>query len=181
VSRNYKFHNPEGLYFISFATVFWVDVFVRKTYFDCIVENLNICIDKKGLEIYSWCIMPSHVHLVFKSTIQKPQDLMRDIKSFTSKEMIKLIRENQEESRKEWLINSFKKAALQKSNAYQHQFWQHDNHPIELWTAAVIDQKINYIHDNPVEAGFVEKPHEYLYSSARDYADIRGLVKVITA
>jgi len=181
VSRNYKFHNPEGLYFISFATVFWVDVFVRKTYFDCIVENLNICIDKKGLEIYSWCIMPSHVHLVFKSTIQKPQDLMRDFKSFTSKELIKLINENQEESRKEWLINSFKKAALQKSNAYQHQFWQHDNHPIELWTAAVIDQKINYIHDNPVEAGFVEKPHEYLYSSARDYADIRGLVKVITA
>ena len=181
MSRNYKFHNPEGLYFISFATVFWVDVFVRKTYFDCIVENLNICIDKKGLEIYSWCIMPSHVHLVFKSTIQKPQDLMRDFKSFTSKELIKLINENQEESRKEWLINSFKKAALQKSNAYQHQFWQHDNHPIELWTAAVIDQKINYIHDNPVEAGFVEKPHEYLYSSARDYADIRGLVKVITA
>jgi putative transposase len=94
--------------------------------------------------------------------------------------MIKLIRENQEESRKEWLINSFKKAALQKSNAHQHQFWQHDNHPKELWTASVIDKKINYIHDNPVDAGFVEKPHEYAYSSARDYADIKGLVKIIT-
>ena len=89
MSRNYKFHNPEGLYFISFATVFWVDVFVRKIYFECIVENLKICVDKKGLEIYAWCIMPSHVHLVFKSTVQKPQELMRDFKSFTSKEMIK--------------------------------------------------------------------------------------------
>lgn len=181
MSRNYKFHNPEGLYFISFATVFWVDVFVRKKYFECIVENLNHCVNNKGMEIYAWCVMPSHVHLVFKSTIQKPQELMRDFKSFTSKEMIKLISTNEEESRKEWLINSFKKAAMQKSNAHQHQFWQHDNHPIELWSAAVIDQKINYIHDNPVEAGFVEKPHEYLYSSARDYADMKGLVKVLTA
>jgi len=81
--------------------VFWVDLFVRKIYFECIVENLNTCIDKKGLEVYAWCIMPSHVHLVFKSTIQKPQELMRDFKSFTSKEIIKLIQENQEESRKE--------------------------------------------------------------------------------
>ena len=69
---------------------------------------------------------------------------------------------------------------MQKSNGHQHQFWQHDNYPIELWTASVIDQKINYIHDNPVEAGFIDKPHEYVYSSARDYADIKDLVKIIT-
>ena len=81
--------------------MFWVDVFIRKIYFECIAENLNICIDKKGLEIYAWCIMPNHVHLVFKSTIQKPHELIRDFKSFTSKEKNKLIQENQEESRKE--------------------------------------------------------------------------------
>jgi len=81
MSRNYKFKNPEGLYFVSFATVFWVDVFVRLHYFDCLVRNLNYCVDNKGMEIYAWCIMPSHVHLVFRSTIQKPEDLMRDFKS----------------------------------------------------------------------------------------------------
>ncbi len=179
MSRNYKFHNPEGLYFISFATVFWVDVFVRKIYFDCIVDNLNYCVDNKGMEIYVWCIMPSHVHLVFKSTIQNPQALIRDFKSYTSKEIIKLIKENQKESRREWLLKSFKNAAIQKSNTHQHQFWQHDNHPIELWSPEVIDQKISYIHQNPVEAGFVELPYEYLYSSARDYSDAKGLVKLI--
>lgn len=52
MSRNYKFHNPEGLYFISFATVFWIDVFVRRLYFDCIVESLNHCVEEKGMEIY---------------------------------------------------------------------------------------------------------------------------------
>ena len=164
MSRNYKFHNPEGLYFISFATVFWVDVFVRRIYFDCIVENLNHCVDNKGMEIYAWCIMPSHIHLVFKSTIQRPDELIRDFKSFTSKKLIALINGNIQESRKEWLLNSFKKAAATNSNNTNNQFWQQDNHPIELWSLHVIQQKIDYTHENPVVAGFVENDYEYLYS-----------------
>jgi putative transposase len=120
------------LYFVSFATVFWVDVFVRKSYFDCITKKLNYCEANKGMEIYAWCIMPSHVHLIFKSNIQKPEELLRDFKSFTSKEMIQLIKENEYESRREWLINSFKKASTQNSNNTNYQFWQQHNKPIEL-------------------------------------------------
>ena len=181
MSRNYKFKNPDGLYFVSFATVFWIDVFIRPVYFDCLVTNLNFCVDKKGMEIYSWCIMPSHVHLVFRSTLQKPEDLLRDFKTFTSKQIVKLIRENVQESRKEWLLNAFQKAAKKNSNNTNFQFWQQHNKPIELWSNAVIDQKINYIHNNPVKAGFVDHDYEYLHSSARDYCDVKGLVKVILA
>jgi putative transposase len=124
VSRNYKFHNSEGLYFISFSVVFWIDVFVRPIYFECLVKNLNFCVENKGMELYAWCIMPSHVHLVFRSTTQKPEELIRDFKSFTSKELIKLIQDNPQESRKEWLLNSFKKAANANSNNSVNQFWQ---------------------------------------------------------
>jgi putative transposase len=179
MSRNYKFHNPEGLYFVSFATVYWVDVFVRKKYFECITKNLNYCVDNKGMEIYAWCIMPSHIHFVFKSTIQKPEELLRDFKSFTSKELIKLIEENIQESRREWLLNSFKKAAAKNSNNTVNQFWQQHNKPIELWSNDVIEQKINYIHNNPVVAGFVENAYDYLHSSAKDYSGSKGLVKII--
>jgi putative transposase len=76
------------------------------------------------MELYAWCIMPSHVHLVFRSTTQKPEELIRDFKSFTSKELIKLIQDNPQESRKEWLLNSFKKAANANSNNSVNQFWQ---------------------------------------------------------
>ncbi|WP_246029419.1 transposase [Pedobacter nototheniae] len=131
------------------------------------------------MEVYSWCIMLSHVHLVFRSTIQKPEDLIRNFKSYTSKQLIKLIEGNLQESRREWLLNSFKKAALTNSNNTKNQFWQQDNHPIELWSNNVIQQKIDYTHNNPLEAGFVEHDYEYLYSSARDYNDVPGLVKVI--
>jgi REP element-mobilizing transposase RayT len=178
MSRNYKFHNPEGLYFISFATVYWIDVFIRNLYADCIVKNLNYCVDKKGMKIYCWCIMTSHIHLIFKSTQQKPEELIRDFKSFTSKELISLIENNIQESRKEWLLNAFKKAANYNSNNTKNQFWQQHNKPIELWSADVIQQKIDYIHNNPVKSGFVSEPWQWKYSSAKDYCNEKGLVNV---
>jgi REP element-mobilizing transposase RayT len=67
MSRNYKFHNPEGLYFISFAVVGWLDVFTRNEYKDLFLESLEYCQKNKGLEIHAWCIMSNHVHLVFRS------------------------------------------------------------------------------------------------------------------
>jgi len=176
MSRNYKFQNPEGLYFISFATVFWLDVFVREDYSDCIVKNLNYCVSKKGMEIYAWCLMTSHVHLIFKSTQQKPEALIRDFKSFTAKELISLITNHPQESRKEWMLNAFKKAASANSNNTNNQFWQQHNKPIELWSNEVIEQKIDYVHNNPVVSGFVEKPEDWKYSSAKDFCNEKGLV-----
>lgn len=179
MSRNYKFKNPEGLYFVSFAVINWMDVFIRPIYFDCLVTNLNYCVEKKGMKIYAWCIMTNHVHLVFKSTVQKPEDLLRDFKTFTSKQLLKLIQENFRESRREWLMCAFAKAGKANSNNTHFQFWQQHNHPIELWSNKFIDQKINYILANPVKAGFVEYDYEYLHSSARDYCDVKGLVNIV--
>jgi putative transposase len=78
MSRNYKFHNQEGVYFVIFATVFWVDVFVRRICFDSIVENLNICMEKNGMKVFCWCMMSSHIHLIFQSTKQRQEQLHRD-------------------------------------------------------------------------------------------------------
>ncbi|WP_390453860.1 transposase [Chryseobacterium sp. Alg-005] len=101
MSRNYKFHNPEGLYFISFAVVGWLDVFIRNEYKDLLLESLRFCQKKKGLEIHAWCIMSSHVHLVFKSVEgQKPELLIGDLKRFTSKAIINPIKEIQRKAEK---------------------------------------------------------------------------------
>lgn len=121
--------------------------------------------------------MTNHVHLVFRSAgLQKPGALLADFKRFTSQQIVKAISENPQESRKEWLLAQFRKAAMASSNVKHHQFWRHDNKPIELWSNAVIDQKINYIHNNPVEAGLVFQPEHYLYSSAADYAGEKGIL-----
>ena len=170
MSRNYKFHNPEGLYFISFAVVGWLDVFTRNTYKDLFIESLVFCQKNKGLEIHAWCIMSSHVHLVFRSIKgQKPELLLGDLKRFTSKIIVKSIQENPRESSKEFLLDFFKKEAEKSSNVKNYQFWRHDNKPIELWSNKVLQQKIEYIHNNPVAGGLVykdTKPHERIRAVA---------------
>ena len=177
MSRNYKFHNPDGVYFVSFAVVNWLDVFIRKEYKSILIESLRYCQQKKGMEIFAWCIMSSHVHLVFRSACeQKPELLLGDFKRFTSKAIVKAIIDNPKESRKEFLLAQFLEAGSKASNVKGYQFWRHDNKPIELWSNKVIDEKINYVHQNPVEEGLVFRAEDYLYSSAADYAGEKGLL-----
>ena len=116
--------------------------------------------------------MSSHVHFIF--WIIKNQNselLLGDFKRFTSRSVIKAIQENPKESRKEFLLEYFKKEAEKTSNTTNNQFWRHDNKPIELWSNEVIQQKLNYIHNNPVESGFVTDPIDWKYSSARNYGN----------
>ncbi len=95
MSRNYKFHNPEGVYFVSFAVVEWLDVFTRNEYKNILIESLHHCQKEKGMEIFAWCIMTSHIHLIFTSTKQqKPELILRDFKRFTSKAVVKSIIDN---------------------------------------------------------------------------------------
>jgi REP element-mobilizing transposase RayT len=173
MSRKYKFHNPEGVYFVSFAVQGWVDVFTRNEYKNILIDNLAYCQKHKGLEIFAWCIMTNHVHLVIRAEdgFLLP-DILRDYKKFTSKAVTKAIQENNQESRKEWLLEQFK-------TPEGSRFWSADNHPIELWSNAVINEKINYIHQNPVEAGLVFKAEDYVYSSAIDYAGEHGMLEII--
>ncbi len=177
MSRNYKFHNPEGVYFVSFAVVEWLDVFTRVEYKNILLETLEFCQKEKGMEIFAWCIMTNHMHLVFRSIGEtKPEQILGDFKRFTSRKIIKAIEENPKESRREFLLAKFKEHGMKTSNTTMHQFWRHDNKPIELWSNKVIDEKINYIHQNPVKEGFVINPEDYKYSSAADYAGMKGIL-----
>ena len=176
MSRNYKFHNPEGVYFVSFAVVEWIDVFTRNEYKDILLDSLLYCQQEKGMEIYAWCVMS----LIFSSIKEeKPELILGSFKRFTSKAIVTAIKENSQESRKEWLLKQFEEAGEKSSNVKQYQLWRHDNKPIELWSNKVIDEKLNYIHNNPVEEGLVFIAEQYVYSSAIDYAGEKGLLDIV--
>ncbi len=170
MSTKYKFKNTAGCYFISFAVVEWADVFTRKEYKDLLVTNLKYCQQEKGLELFAWCIMINHVHLIARAKEGLLlQDIIRDFKKYTNKLMIKTIQTNYHESRKDWMLAIFSKAGKQNNANQDYQFWRQDNHPIEVWSGDVINQKLVYLYNNPVVEGYVDKAEEYLYSSARDY------------
>ena len=179
MSRKYKFRDPDKLYFVSFSTVNWIDVFTRTLYKDIFVESLKFCIRIKGLEIYAWCIMSNHVHLIIGSRMEKLENILRDLKRHTSRQLLDAIEGNIQESRKEWMLWMFERAGRKNPNNKKYQFWQQHNQPIVLDTNEIMQQKLNYIHDNPVKAGFADEPQHYPYSSAIDYAGGKGLVPVI--
>lgn len=179
MSRNYKFRDQQKLYFVSFATVNWIDVFVRRQYKDILVDSLKYCQQHKGLELYAWCIMSRHVHLIIGTTGEKMEDIMRDLKRHTAKAILQAISDNPQESRREWMLWMFGRAGERNSNSDKFQFWQQHNNPIELFNNDVMQQKLDYLHSNPVEAGFVNEPWEFLYSSAKDYSGGKGLIDIL--
>ena len=178
MSRKYKFHNKSALYFVSFATVYWIEVFTRQVYFDVLAKSIDFCRTKKGMELYAYCFMPSHVHLLFRSSNEQPMELLRDFKKHTAKKIIEAIKNNPQESRKELLLWLFEKAGKEKANVTKYQFWQHHNKPIELWSEKVIKQKIDYIHNNPIELGFVTNSIDWKYSSARNFQDDHTILEI---
>ena len=74
-----------------------------------------------------------------------------------------------------WL---FKAAGEKNSKNTNYQFWQQNNHPIVLESNRFKEEKLYYLHQNPVTAGLVAEPQHYIYSSAIDYAGGKGLISV---
>ena len=180
LSGGYKFRNPEGIYFVTFAVVEWVDVFTRSVYSDIVVESLDFCINEKGLRLHAWCIMSNHIHLIISAEEGfKLSDILRDLKKYTSVRILKTLEENTKESRRNWMLWIFRAAGEKNSKNTHYQFWQNNNHPKELNTNELMDQKLEYIHQNPVKAGLVNSAEAWVYSSARDYAGETGLLPLV--
>ncbi len=169
MSTKYKFRDQNEIYFVTFTVINWIDVFIRNEYKEILIDSWKYCIKNKGLEIYSWCIMTSHVHMIIGSNKNKLEDIVRDMKKHTSEKMKNAIRNNKHESRREWMLGMMEHAGKINNNNANFQFWIQDSHPIVLDKIEIAWQRLDYIHNNPVVAGFVDKAEEYIYSSARDY------------
>ncbi|MBL7800736.1 MAG: transposase [Chitinophagales bacterium] len=178
MSTKYKFRDSQKLYFISYATVYWIDVFIRAEYSQIWVDSVNYCSAHKDLDVFAYCLMPSHVHMIVSSPTGQLSNIMRDLKKHTSLKIIEAIQLNSQESRKEWMLAMFKEAGNIKSNTSRYQFWQHESHPIELVSNDIMQQKLDYIHNNPVVAGFVDNAMDWKYSSAGDYCGKKGCVEI---
>jgi putative transposase len=176
----YFIRDQNAIYFLTHTVVRWLDVFIRMNHKTVVVDSLNYCIDNKGLNVHAWCLMTNHLHLIASARDGfKLSNILRDMKEHIAKEVIRLI-EEEPESRRENFLEIFKEEGKNDKRISKYKFWQPSNHAIELepFRPDMIDQKLNYIHYNPVEAGIVQYPEEYLFSSARDYADNKGLVKI---
>ena len=171
MSSGYHISDQYLPYFTTFKVVGWVDLFTRKECKNIIIESLEYCQKNKGLIIYAFVLMESHLHLLIaaKEGSQGLSGTIRDFKKFTSIQLINWINNNPAESRRHWLKMIFEYHAKFNKNNKHYQVWQQHNMPKVCLEPKFTMQKINYIHNNPVRSGIVDLPSEYRYSSARNY------------
>lgn len=167
----YKITDSEQPHFITVTVLHWIPVFTRPATVDILLESLRYLM-KEGLKVYAYVILENHMHLLVQSN-QLNKDIAR-FKSFTAKRLIRYLDENNVKTILEQL--AFYKKAHKDDRAYQ--FWQEGVHPEWIQNEAMMQQKVEYIHQNPVKRGYVNEAEHWRYSSARNYAGLPGLLEV---
>lgn len=177
--RPFQVSDQHAVYFLTLSIVDWIDVFTRKEYKLEVVDSLNFCVERKGLEIFAWCLMSNHLHLLCRSKEAfRLSDTIQDFKKFTARKILASMEKESIESRATWILKSSKDQGANQSRITNYKFWIDGLHAISVESNHFFEQKRHYIHQNPVEAMIVDESEEYLFSSARDYAGRKGLVKV---
>ena len=177
--KNQSVSEP-GCYYLTFNVTDWTDIFVKPVFKQIIAESLNYFVAKKGLIVYGWCLMTNHLHLI--ATASKDfslTPLANEYKEFTSKIILADI-DAESEVRRNWIMKNFADRGNLLRLTEKFQVWQGNINPIYIDSENldILNEHLDYIHSHPVRERIVSKPEDYIYSSARDYAGLKGLVNI---
>ena len=167
----YKFTQPDQPHFMTLTVLHWIPVFTRPATVDILLNSLHHLM-QQGLKLYAYVILENHLHLIAQSA-QLDHDIAR-FKSYTARRLIDHLYANNVNTILDQL-RFYKKAH---KDDRDHQFWQEGVHPELIQSEAIMQQKIVYIHQNPVKRGYVDEEQHWRYSSARNYAGQNGLLEV---
>ncbi len=150
--------------FFTATILEWKPLLKPAQFKDIVIASLRFLVNEKSIVVYGFVIMPNHIHLIWQIqdgfTREKIQ--LRFLK-FTGQQLkLTLSKLNPE------ILEHFRVDA--KDRGYQ--IWERNSLSIDLWTPAVFDQKLNYIHNNPLQEKWklAQYPEDYKYSSAKFYA-----------
>jgi len=176
MTQKYPIVGPRGCYSLTLNTIDRVDIFVRPFFKQIIVESLNYFIEKKGLFVYGWCLMTNHLHLIVETKDSfNLAGLIGDFKTFTAKIILEDLN-TESDMRREWIMKKIREAAL----FDKLEVWENSDHPVPVSAGenGDLQEYLKQIHNNPVRHKIVELPEDYLHSSARNYAELKGLVNI---
>ncbi len=179
MSAAYKIHDQYKVYFVTLTITKWIDVLKENNQKRMVIESLRYCQNNKGLVIFSYCIMSNHIHLICQAGGEMGLSyILRDFRRFTAGKILRYASSLSERKSND-ILNAFIEEARNLKGKQKYKIWQQGYRAIEISSNAFLDQKIEYIHQNPVRAGLVNKPEDYLFSSARNYAERDGLLDVV--
>jgi len=165
-SRYYARESAERAYFVTSTIVNWLPVFaVSPTCRDLLVQSFEYCQREKGLQLYAWVMMENHFHAIVYSPRMELSRVMADLKKFTARRMLAAL----EAEGQEWLFSLLAEGKAAHKRGSRAQLWQEGYHPQAVYTDAVMFQKLEYLHHNPVRRGWVASPEHWRYSSAHEW------------
>ena len=168
----YKIVEPMHPHFITCTILHWIPIFTRMETVQIVLESLNYLQKSDNLKIYAYVILENHLHLIASSDdISKS---MQKFKSLTAKEILHYLQQQNAKTILDQL--AFYKKAHKIETSYQ--LWQEGIQPKRIQDEAMMIERINYIHQNPLKRGYVDEAKHWRYSSARDYEEIQGLLEV---
>jgi len=169
----YKIIDSQLPHFVTCTVLHWIPAFTRPQTVAIILNSLKF-LQAEGLKLYAYVILENHCHLLVQSQ-QLDKDMAR-FKSFTARKLINYFSENNVTPILDQL--KFYKKVHKQDSAYQ--FWQEGMHPEWIQNSEMMLQKIVYIHENPVNRGYVDQAEHWRYSSARNYLGKEGVIEVCT-
>ncbi len=159
----YQIHEPDRPHFITSTIVGWLPVFTSPACCDILVGAFAYCREHKGLRLHGWVIMDTHFHAVVGAP--ELSAVLSDLKKFTARALIEQIGRE----RRAWLLALLKANRAAHKTRSVHQVWQEGFHPQAIQDDAMMRQKLEYLHNNPVRRGWVASPEHWRYSSAHEW------------
>jgi REP element-mobilizing transposase RayT len=168
----YKIYEAEYPYFMTSSFVKGYPLFADPGVAAIVLDGLEFLQTRRQVTLYAYVLMENHLHIVIGG--DELSEKIRHFKSYSAKKILNLLKQKCRTR----LLQQLANAKLNHKTTSTYQVWQEGFHPKQIVGDAMMTQKIEYIHNNPVKRGYVDRPEDWRYSSARDYVGQPGLIPV---
>lgn len=170
----YKIYDTAHPHFLTCTIVDWLPVFTRPEAVQILLDSWTYLQNNNRIELFAFVVLENHLHFIASSGDLSKE--VGDFKSYTARRLIDLLKQHNARTILRQL--AFGKAAHKTDREYQ--LWQEGSKPKQIVGDEMMEQKVEYIHYNPVKRGYIDDPVHWRYSSARNYAGQAGLIDVTT-
>ena len=168
----YNFIENQVPHFLTCTILNWIPLFASPAIVKIILDSFEFLQENKRLIIYAYVILENHLHMIASG--EKLSKEIGNFKTYTARTIIDYLVERKAER----VLKQLNYYKLKHRTDRNYQLWQEDSHPEQIQNAEMMVQKIEYTHWNPVKRGYVDEPVHWRYSSARNYADMEGLLEI---
>jgi putative transposase len=161
-------------YFVTCTIVGWLPVFTRPEAVQIVFDSWNFLKTDRDFQLYGYVVLENHLHFIASGP--ELANAIKSFKMFTARHIVDLL----EAHKAKVLLRQLRMHKLPHKSKSEYQVWQEGSKPKQIANDEMMLQKLEYIHNNPVNRGYVDEAEHWRYSSARDYAGRPGLIAVIT-